>query len=353
VTGGRRDGRDGEERSSDGGSTEVTVLGGHAGEEGIDAVYRGVPALVLGGAGFIGAWTVRALLAQGAAVTVTARDAARAMSVLGAMGREVRVIITDLGRPGAASQLIDLNRPAIVFNLAGYGVDRSERNPDLMASLNTHLVAELCERLAAEPVDGWTGLRLVHVGSAAEYGRHNGPLRETTEVHPTTDYGRTKLQGTRFVEDGCATSGLPALVARLFSVYGPGEHSGRLLPALMRTAQTGVRLGLTSGRQRRNFTYVEDVAEGLLKLGRCTPGAGRVVNLATDRSSSVREFAETAAAVLGFDAARLDFGALLDRDDEMWHGDVDVTRLRNLTAWLPSTTIADGIRRSWEFRDVQ
>ncbi len=320
---------------------------------GVDTTYRGVPALVLGGAGFIGAWTVRALLAQGAAVAVTARNEGRAMSVLGAMGRKVRVIITDLGRPGAASRLIDVNRPAIVFNLAGYGVDRSERNPDLMASLNTHLVAELCERLAVEPVGEWAGLMLVHAGSAAEYGRLDGPVREAAEGDPTTDYGRTKLEGTRFVEACCATSGLPAVVARLFTVYGPGEHSGRLLPALMRTARTGSGLGLTGGCQRRNFTYVEDVAEGLLRLGRCSTGAGQIVNLATDRSASVREFAETAAAVLGFDAALLDFGALPDRDDEVWHGDVDVTRLRNLTAWLPPTTIADGIRRSWEFRDVQ
>jgi UDP-glucose 4-epimerase len=319
----------------------------------VDTTYRNVPALVLGGAGFIGAWTVRALLAQGAAVAVTARDERRAMSVLGATGRKVRVIITDLSRPGAASQSIDLSRPAIVFNLAGYGVDRSERSPDMMASLNTHLVAELCERVAAEPAGGWAGLKLVHVGSAAEYGRLDGSVREAAEGDPTTDYGRTKLQGTRFVEACCATSGLPAVVARLFTVYGPGEHSGRLLPALMRTAQTGSVLGLTSGRQRRNFTYVEDVAEGLLRLGRCHSVASQIINLATDRSLSVREFAETAAAVLGFDAALLDFGALPDRDDEMWHGDVDVTRLRDLTAWLPPTTIADGIRRSWEFRDVQ
>ena len=116
----------------------------------------------------------------------------------------------------------------------------------------------------------------------------------------------------------------------------------------MRTAQTERPLELTSGRQRRNVTYAEDVAEGLLRLGISEVNPCTVVNLATDHMSSVRTFAETAADVMGIDRRLLVFGALPDRDDEMWHGEVDVTRLRTLTSWVPSTTIADGIRQTWE-----
>jgi nucleoside-diphosphate-sugar epimerase len=221
-----------------------------------------------------------------------------------------------------------------------------------MARMNARLVDELCERVAAEPDRGWTGARLIHAVSALEYGRVAGPLSESTRVDPTTDYGRTKYRGTQALHARSTATGLRALVARLFTVYGPGEHSGRLLPALMHTARSGVRLELTGGRQHRCFTYVEDVAEGLLRLGTSAARPGEVVNLATGRLSSVRDFAEAAAVVLGFDAALLDFGALPDRDDEMWHGEVDVARLRGLTSWSPQTTIADGIRRSWEFTNA-
>jgi UDP-glucose 4-epimerase len=329
----------------------VTVQRGGT-EEPIDVAYRDVPTLVLGGSGFIGAWTARALHARGAAVTVVARDPARAAVALGPVAPHVRVVLADLVDPTTPGWLIDETRPAVVFNLAGYGVDRSERSLDLMVALNARLVERLCAKLAAEPDDRWAGPRLVQAGSALEYGCLEGPLRETAAVDPTTDYGRAKLQGTRMLESCCAASGLRALVARLFTVYGPGEHPGRLLPALVRTAKTGVRLGLTSGRQRRSFTYVEDVAEGLLRLGLSGAGPGAVVNLAAPRLTPVREFAETAAAVLGIDAALLDFGALPDREDEMWHGDVDVSRLWTLTSWLPSTPIADGVRRTWELGDA-
>ena len=317
------------------------------------AAYQGVRALVLGASGFIGAWTVRALLARGAAVTAVARNSNRAATVAGSFGRDVRVIVADLADPEAPERLIDATGPSVVFNLAGYGVDRSERNPELMALLNARLVETLCARLAAEPDRGWEGSRLVHAGSALEYGRLEGALDETVAADPTTDYGRTKLEGTRAIESCCAATGLRGVVARLFTVYGPGEHSDRLLPSLMQTARTGRRLALTSGRQQRSFTYVEDVAEGLLRLGISAVSPGSVVNLATGRVSSVREFAETAAAVLGIDPLLLDFGALPDREDEMWHGEVDVTRLWTLTSWYPPTAIADGIRRTWELADAR
>jgi UDP-glucose 4-epimerase len=311
--------------------------------------YRGVPALVLGGSGFIGAWTARALAGRGAAVTVAARDPARAAAVLGAACRDVAVVPADLTHPESIDALIDAARPAIVFNLAGYGVDASERDPRVMAALNTGVVEALCSRMARVSDEGWHGLRLVQAGSALEYGPAKGTLREDMPVNPTTEYGRTKLQATRAVALGAA-SGLRGVVARLFTVYGPGEHPHRLLPALMRTARAGARLALTSGRQPRDFTYVEDVADGLLRLGASHAAPGTIVNLATARLTTVREFVETAVGVIGIDPSLLDFGVLPEREEETWHDEADVSRLRELTSWTPPTSLADGIRRTWEYR---
>lgn len=317
----------------------------------IEEAYRDVPALVLGGSGFIGAWTVRALHARGAGVIITTRDPVRASSRLGALAGRIRIRQASLEDRAAVDRLLADVRPAIVFNLAGYGVDPAERDPAAMAALNARAVSDLCDRLAGEPEPGWKGLRLVHAGSALEYGAVQGTLHEDMMVDPTTDYGRTKLTATRAIQ-ARAASGLPSVVARLFTVYGPGEHPHRLLPALLRTAGTLEPLPLTAGRQPRDFTYVGDVAEGLLRLGACSGLGEVVVNLATGQLTSVREFAETAARVLGFDAALLEFGALPDRHEEMWHGKVDVVRLRARVGWVPPTPIADGIRRTREITGV-
>ena len=96
----------------------------------IDVAYRGVQALVLGGSGFIGAWTAWALHARGATVTVVARDAEHASAALGPAARDARIIAIDLLRSGALAELMDAVQPTIVFNLVGYGVDQSERDPE-------------------------------------------------------------------------------------------------------------------------------------------------------------------------------------------------------------------------------
>jgi nucleoside-diphosphate-sugar epimerase len=244
-------------------------------------------------------------------------------------------------------------RPAITFNTAVYGVDPAERDRDMMKAINTALVVELCEQLGAEPAPGWRGQRLVHAGSALEYGTAGGTLREDSTPSPTTDYGRTKLEATQQVARVARDAGLKAVTTRLFTVYGPGERAGRLLPSLIEAARTRASLPLSAGLQRRDFTYVEDVAEGLLRLGVSAAAPGTVVNLATGRLTSVRAFAEAATEVLPLDRGALNFGALPTRAEEMWHDEVDVTCLRRLTAWAPPTTIADGIRRSWEWGHVQ
>ncbi len=318
-----------------------------------DRPYAGARALVLGGTGFVGRWLVRALAAKGTDVHLTARNVPEARSALAAESTRASVVAADLSRPGVAGDVTDRVAPDVVFNLAVHGVDPSERDPAMMATINTELVKDLCARLLAPRGGNWPGVRLVHVGSALEYGSASGHLGEDGIAVPTTDYGRSKLAGTEHIQAIAQATGLGSVVARLFAVYGPGEHDGRLLPSLQRLARTSGRIGLTSGRQRRDFTYVEDAVEGLLRLAVSPVPPGAVVNVATGALTSVRDFALTAAALLGLDPVALEFGVLPTRPEEMVHDEVDVTRLEALTGWRPRTSVADGLRQSLEREHVR
>jgi UDP-glucose 4-epimerase len=320
------------------------------------AVYAGVRALVLGAAGFIGRWVARALHRQGAELVLAVRGLPTAERIFARYGIIGQVVVADLADPANARELIQTIRPAIIFNLAGYGVDPTERVEDprqghdrLAYRINAGLVEAICEAMARSGDVGWPGQQVVHAGSALEYGAIGGNLAEDSVPNPTTLYGRSKLAGTRALVEAGQRFGLRGLTARLFTVYGPGEHAGRLLPSLMETARTGKLLALTAGTQQRDFIYVEDVAEGLLRLGCLRAKPGEVVNLATGRLTTVREFVAQGAALLGVRDDRLLFGAIPTRTEEMHHDSVSLQRLRHLLDWMPPTTISDGIQRTWLF----
>jgi nucleoside-diphosphate-sugar epimerase len=160
------------------------------------------------------------------------------------------------------------------------------------------------------------------------------------------------LEGTRLLETHCRATGIKAVTARLFTVYGPGENPCRLLPSLIRAAQARVAVPLTSGSQQRDFTYVEDVADGLLRLGVAPAQPGDVVNLATGRLTAVCDFARLAAGMLGIPPDHLCFGRIHVRFPEMKHDAIDLRRLQKLTGWTPPTVLDEGIRKTAMFPNV-
>jgi UDP-glucose 4-epimerase len=311
--------------------------------------YRGLRVAVLGATGFIGRWMARALCARGAQVSLVVRNLPAAARIFALYGIEGECVVGDLCDPVTVHSLLRQMRPTIVFNLAGYGVDRTERHEPTAYQMNVNLVRTLCEVMAEQRDPAWPGQDIVHVGSAAEYGESRGNLAEDSVPHPTTLYGQTKLAGTLALAQYCQTQALKGLTARLFTVYGPGEHRGRLLPTLWEVARTDTLVHLTAGAQQRDFTYVEDVADGLLRLGVAPTPPGVIVNLATGLLTSVRCCVETAARLWHIPIQRLMFGALPTRTEEMQHAAVTVERLRSLVGWVPATGLEEGMRRTADF----
>lgn len=312
--------------------------------------YRGATVLVLGASGFIGRWVARELCIRGANLHLVVRDEKVTRRMLAAYGIYGEVLEMDLREPGSTVDLFWKVRPSITFNLVGYGVDPSERDEKIAYQINSDLPRSICSAIAKVTDPQWAGQDLVHVGSALEYGTAQGDLSESSIPNPTTSYGQSKLSGTKQLERCCEEHRLKGVTARLFTVFGPGEHDGRLLPALLQAADMQDSVFLTSGVQERDFTYVEDVAEGLLRLGLTTDARpGEVVNLATGHLTSVRTFAQKAAGVLGIPTDKLDFGAKPTRTEEMKHAPVSIERLRQLTSWVPATTVEEGVGRTLRF----
>jgi nucleoside-diphosphate-sugar epimerase len=261
------------------------------------------------------------------------------------------VFEADLRYSEMIQRLFQKIRPSITFNMAGYGVDHTEHDEKTAYQINADLVKTISETVAKIRDPNWAGQDIVHVGSALEYGNIGGNLSEDSIPNPTTLYGKSKLAGTNALTSGCKTYGVKGLTARLFMVYGPGEYLRRLMPSLMKTANTRKPLLLTDGKQKKDFTFVEDVVEGFIRLGLVKAEPGEIVNMATGRLISVRRFAEAAARILRIPSSLLEFGAIPTRTEEIEHQEIRLDHLRQLLGWVPPTGIEEGILKTVNFEN--
>lgn len=305
--------------------------------------------LVLGATGFIGRWVAREAARAGARVTLAARDTARAAAVAAAYEIAGTIAGVDVLDRGDLGTLVRDVRPEVTFNLIGYGVDRRETDTTLADAINVDLVQHLLPLVAEVSArHDWPGLQLVHTGSALEYGMASGHLAEDTAVNPATVYGRTKLAATQLVA-GAAATGLRVVTARLFTVYGPGEHDGRLLPSVLAARSATAPIPMTNGLQQRDFTYVGDVVSGLLRAAVQPAAPWPTVNLATGRLHTVRQFVSDAERALGLTPGLFQFGALPTRAEEQAHDAVTVERIQQWLGWAPDTPIAEGVAATAAF----
>jgi nucleoside-diphosphate-sugar epimerase len=312
----------------------------------IPAGYSGANVLVFGATGFVGGAVARALGAAGARLTLAVRDPA-ALPPGFEPSDDLEVVACDVLDRAAVMNAVRLAVPDITFNLAGYGVNRDQRDESLARRINTDYPIMLCHTIAQFRSSRWPGTELVHAGSQLEYGLLR-ELREDVPARPDTPYGRTKLAGTEGIARSAHAEDLSTVTARLFTLYGTGEQSTRLLSSLMDAAQRGVELPMTEGTQRVDFVHIDDVVEGLLRLGLAAGDPGVLVNLASGRLTSIREFALTAAKLLGLPVERLRFGAVPQRTDTMQYDSVSTERLRERIGWVPGLSIEQGIRRTLE-----
>ncbi|GAA2252790.1 hypothetical protein GCM10010145_20680 [Streptomyces ruber] len=233
--------------------------------------------------------------------------------------------------------------PDAVVNCAGaVGGD-----PVTLAEVNARGTAVLCEALRQAAPKA----RLVHLGSAAEYGPGGAGSRvtESAPTRPLSPYGATKLAGTVAV----TTSGLDAVVLRVGNPVGPGAPPGGLpgrVAGLLREAagdrEAVLRLGDLSAY--RDFVDARDVARAVVLAATASGPLPRVLNIGGGRAVRVRDLVHTLAGIAGF-RGRIeeDGGAASARSGGVSWQCSDIGAARQALLWRPSYTLRASLAALW------
>jgi dihydroflavonol-4-reductase len=246
--------------------------------------------LVTGATGFIGGRLSRALLAGGRRVRAIVRPDADAAGL--PTGLElVRGDLTDPDSLDSAAAGCGL-----VYHVAAITSSRSATDRERQA-VNVDGAAHMAASAARAGAR-----RFVHVSSCGVYGHRNRfPATETTPLRPDTRYRISKARGEAAVLEVARTTGLPVVVARLASIYGPAAGNWLRLCRSVRAERFRM---IGDGRNPVHLGHVDDVVDGLRRCAETSGIEGRCYNLAGAEPVPIGELVATIARALGTDVAR-------------------------------------------------
>ena len=297
---------------------------------------------VTGAAGFVGANLCRKLLAAGAEVHALVRPRSDRHRLTDLESR-LRVAAVDLCDRVALQATLQAVRPEIVFHAAIHNAYRTDDPLHPVVADNVVATANLIDVLAE-----LGNTRLVHLSSSTEYGPTDQPHHEDDPLQPITRHGATKAAATLIVVQQAQQGVLPAVVLRLFSVYGPWESEHRLVPLAIRAALTGAVLPLTQPGLRRDYVFVDDAAEACLRAAVADTTHGEIYNVGSGKQTANEELVAEVGRVVGREVRTVVGGYAAHATDTMcWVADVD--RAREHLGWSVRHSLAEGLAQTVEW----
>jgi nucleoside-diphosphate-sugar epimerase len=304
--------------------------------------------LVTGATGFIGAALTHGLAALGGKDLFVLHRRSSNTSRLQSLPEALHFVEADLRDASAVREAIRRTRPEVVFHCAVYGGIHGQIDPDAITGTTIEGTANL---LAALEEEGGCEL-LVNSGSSSEYGVTHEPMQETQILGTTSGYAAAKAAATRLCRAAHERGRIATATVRPFSVYGPLEDEGRLLPSVLRALLAGESPRVGSGRQPRDWIYVGDLVKLYFRVATQPSARGLVFNGGGGRDATVRQMVDAAVeAVARATGRRIEpaWGALADRPAEPTRWRADMTRAADLLGFRPHTDLHTGVARTVAF----
>ncbi|MDP9347350.1 MAG: GDP-mannose 4,6-dehydratase [Actinomycetota bacterium] len=312
----------------------------------MNASVSGRTALVTGAGGFIASHLIERLVLDGAKVRALCRYTSRReigelADVDPGVLAEADLRFGDLGdadlvRDAAAGVDLVFHLGASISVPYSYVAPREVVTTNVLGTLNV---------LQAARAAGCA--RVVQMSSSEVYGSAlRVPMDEDHPLNAQSPYAASKVGADKLAESFHLSYELPVVVARPFNTYGPRQSPRAVIGTIIDQALTGEGLELGALDTSRDFVFVADTIEALIRLATSDAVVGRVLNIATGVDVTVREIVDLVGEIVGRPLAVTTHDARLrPKASEVRQLCGDATRLREATGWAPATTLRDGLER--------
>ena len=306
--------------------------------------------LVTGADGFMGSHLADRLLAEGAKVSVFVRG----NSVSGTFTYTLRniarqemnleAILTGDIASGDSLELITNNRPDVIFHLAAdaYVPNSFDHPREVMESNLWGTVNVLHAAFQLKKIQ-----RIICTSSSEIYGTAQyAPIDENHPLNPSSPYAASKVAADRTAYSYYNTYHLPISIIRPFNTFGP-RHTYDVIPKFINLALDGKSITIYgTGLQSRDFTYVDDMIEAFLLMGRHPKAIGQAVNFGTGKDHSIKK---TATLIKSLSGSSSKIVYVKERTSEVQRLICGYGLAKKLFNWRPKVSYEDGLRRNIEW----
>jgi UDP-glucose 4-epimerase len=301
--------------------------------------------LVTGGAGFIGNHIVTKLVADGHQVTVL-DNLSRGNKLSPSVEAEIELVVGDVR--DEATVMRAAKGCGRIFHLAAVlGVDLVAENPVEAMETEVFGTRNVVTAALAHGAE-----RVVYASTSGVYGRMTveQAVDENASVAPNSSYAVAKRYNEIYLKSIWQKHGLSSVAIRYFNVYGPKQDERMVIPRFFSQAMAGKPLTVfAGGKQTRDFTYIDDVAEATVALGEMVRDS-EIVNISYSREYSILELAEAITKLVGSSSTIEQVRPAIDRDDfEVERRFGSSLHLQSIVGFSPRVPLAEGLRRTYDW----
>ncbi len=280
--------------------------------------------LVAGGTGFIGSNLILNLISKGNDIICLSKGCNKKNHI-----NKVFYISHDLTKPLKDEEIKKISDVDYVINCSGY-VDHSNLLSGGKEIFYNHyeslyLLSNLAIKIKAKA--------FIHIGSSEEYGKNNSPLDEKIRESPESPYALGKLCSTHYLQQCYKQGILNTVILRPFLVYGERQKKERFLPYLIDNCLHDREFKVTWGEQIRDYLYIKDFNNALIKALNNNDAYGEVINIASGIPRSIREVIDTVKEIIG--KGKPVFGGIDYRKGESMELYANIKKAKSILKWEP------------------
>ena len=249
---------------------------------------------------------------------------------------EVKYIYCDISDKKKLDKKLEKIDTDYVINFGGY-VDHK----NILKTRLSHYIG--CKNLATFFVKQNCKLFL-QIGSSLEYGKLKSPHLERFNLNYklNSSYSTSKLKATKFLCNLKDKYNFPCVILRPYLIYGPYQDFNRLIPSTINNCLKDKAFLCSSGVQKRDFLYIDDFVEGVLKIIYSKNKLKTIINIGSQKPIPVKNVIIMIRKIIK--KGKPIFGKILMRKDEISVSYPNTNYIKKHIKWKPNTTLEKGLK---------